>query len=320
MKSKSFRGWSMLIVSNFIFAGAYVSGKIALASVSPIVLNTLRFIVASTLLVPILIAQRKYLRMNRRDLLIFITVSLCSFVLNKFFEYWGLSLSNASDTALLISGEGVFTAILAWVILKEQITFGRVAALLIGLFGAYLIIERGLVPHFQESGSTSLRIIGDGLFLLSLVFEAFSSIISKKLTGKFSPLFITSATVTGSLFVWIPAGSVDIALHGLKLTWPAAAGILYLGVLVTATAYYLWFGGLQIISAASAAVTLFLQPLIGALLAVFILGDQIGLFTLIGGICIIVSMWMISWPVPNKKELEIGLNVAVSDLDTFRGV
>ena len=133
-----------------------------------------------------------------------------------------------------------------------------------------------------------------------------------------SNIAITSST--RSLFVWIPAGSVDIALHGLKLTWPAAAGILYLGVLVTATAYYLWFGGLQIISAASAAVTLFLQPLIGALLAVFILGDQIGLFTLIGGICIIVSMWMISWPVPNKKELEIGLNVAVSDLDTFRGV
>jgi drug/metabolite transporter (DMT)-like permease len=287
------RGWLMLIFANCVFAGAYVAGKFALTAVSPVTLNALRFTVASVVLAPVVVRGWRRLRMDRADYITFITVSLLSFVLNKLFEYFGVNLSTASDSALLIAGEGICTALLAWVVLHERATWLHGAALVMGVLGVYLIIERGFVPHL-DAGGGGRRILGDALFVISLIFEAVASIISKRLAGRFSPLLVTAATVVGSLVVWIPAGAVDIALHGLHLTPLAVGGVLYQALCITVIGYILWFGGLQVIAGTGAAATLFLQPLVGTLLAVAILGETLSPFTLIGGATIVVSVWLIS--------------------------
>ena len=290
------RGWLMLITSNICFAGAYVSGKFGLTAVSPVTLNTLRFLLAACVLAPIVWRQRALLPRRRADRWTFVAIALFSFVLNKLFEYLGVNLTTASDSALLIAGEGLFTSALAWLVLRERITLARVVALLFGFTGAYLIIERGLIPQLGGAGGLDRRILGDGLFLLSLTFEAFANILSKRLAGAYSPLLVTSATVVGSLAVWIPAGSIDIALHGVQLTWPAVGGIAYLGLVVTVVGYFLWFAGLQVIDGSAAAATLFIQPLLGTLLALWILHEPLSLFTLIGGASILFSVWLTTRP------------------------
>ncbi len=283
------RGWLMLLASNCFFAGAYVAGKFALTAVSPVTLNALRFTLASLVLAPVVVRGWRRLRMNRADLGTFVAVSLLSFVLNKLFEYFGVNLSTASDSALLIAGEGIFTALLAWVVLRERATWLHGAALALGVLGVYLIIERGFVPHLDKGGGNA-RILGDALFVVSLIFEAVASIISKRLAGRFSSLLVTAATVVGSLIVWIPAGTVDVALHGVHLTPLAVGAIFYQAFFVTVIGYIFWFGGLQVIAGTGAAATLFLQPLLGTLLAVAVLGERLSLFTLIGGGCIIASV------------------------------
>ncbi len=157
------RGWLLLITANVIFAGAYVSGKLALATVSPVTLNALRFVLASAVLAPVVVRGWRNLRMGRADLITFVAVSLLSFVLNKLFEYLGVNLSTASDSALLISGEGICTAALAWIVLRERASWLHVGALLLGGFGAYLIVERGLLPHLTGAADAR-RILGDALF------------------------------------------------------------------------------------------------------------------------------------------------------------
>jgi drug/metabolite transporter (DMT)-like permease len=287
------RGWALLIGSNIIFAGAYVSGKFALGDISPVKLNFLRFIAASLLLLPVVLQHRKKLRMNRTDAITFITVSFCSFVLNKLFEYWGLSMSTATDGALLISGEGIFTALLAWLFLKESMSIAKVSALALGVCGVYLIVMRGPIPQFVSEGPLDRRIFGDMLFLFSLFFEAIASIASKRLSGQYSPLLVTSATVVGSLFVWIPLGGVDIAWSGLTLTTPVIGGTAYL-VFMTVVGYYGWFAGLQLIEGSVAAATLFLQPMIGTILAILLLNEEPTIATLVGGCCIAGSVWWIT--------------------------
>lgn len=289
------RGWAMLVASNVLFAGAYVSGKVALAAVSPVTLNGLRFALAGTLLIPVLWRGRAGLRLARGDWLTIGGIAFSGFVCNKLFEYWGLSDTTASDGALLIASEGVFTAALSWLVLRERATWVRGGGLLLGFFGAYLVVERGLWPHLASaSGHLDRRILGDALFALSLVFEAVANVISKRLTGRVSPLLVTALAVTLSLGVWLPAGGVDIALHGLRLTGPATVGVVYLAVFVTIAGYFLWFGGLQRVDGSAAAVTLFIQPLVGTLLAVWLLGDALSVFTLLGGACILLAVGLIS--------------------------
>ncbi len=287
--------WAMLIVGNALFAGSYVAGKVALRDLSPIMLNSLRFGFASLCLLPIVIAGRRRLRFPLRVLPRFVLLVLMGFVINKFFEYVGLNLTTASDTALLISAESIFTAIFSWVILRERFSRAAAGALACGSLGVYLIIEQGLVPHLDAAGSAGSRILGDLLVILSLAFEAGYTIMGKSMLDRYPPLLITAASVLGSLIVWLPAGAEET----VRLGWPQLPlagwlGVLYLALAVTVAGYFLWFQALTQVDASSAAPFLFIQPFLGALIAILLLGEQLTWATIAGGALILISVYIVS--------------------------
>jgi drug/metabolite transporter (DMT)-like permease len=287
--------WAMLIVSNAIFAGSYAAGKIALRDLSPIMLNTLRFSVAALFLLPIVIAGRRRLRFPLRMLPRFALLVLIGFVVNKFFEYLGLKLTTASDTALLISTESIFTTLFSWVILRERLSRAAVLALVVGFFGVYLIIEQGILPHLGTGSSTGLRILGDLLVILALLFESGYTVGGKALLDRYPALLITAASIIGSLVFWLPAGGEEV----LRLGWPQLPlegwlGVLYLALAVTVVGYFLWFQALAQVDASSAAPFLFVQPLLGAVIAILLLGEQLTWATVIGGALIVVSVFIVS--------------------------
>ena len=188
-----------LVLANVLWAGSYTAGKVALAELPPVELNAVRFTLAALLLAPVLIRYRKQIPRDRRMLFILLQLSLLGFVLNKALEYIGLSLSTASDVALLIATESLFTGLLSWIFLRERVTRTGVAALAVGLLGVYLIVERGLVPNLGEGNTT--RIVGDVLVVVSLLLEAGYTVRGKTTLTTLPPLLFTALTITGSLFL-----------------------------------------------------------------------------------------------------------------------
>lgn len=283
----------MLAVANALWAGTYVAGKVALAALNPIELNALRFLIASLVLAPALAHGWRSIPRDRRTLLTLAALTLLGFVLNKGFEYFGLSLSTASDVALLISTESLFTAVLSWTFLRERVSAAGVTALVIGLAGVYLIVERGLAPSLGV-GAGAARIIGDLLVIFSLLLESGYTILGKRTLDQLPPLLFTAATLAGSLFVWIPAGAVAVARGGwphlTPLTWIA---VLYMALVATVMGYWLWFRALSVLDASSAAPTLFIQPLLGAALGVWLLHDSVTWATWLGAGLILASLLLV---------------------------
>jgi drug/metabolite transporter (DMT)-like permease len=213
-------------------------------------------------------------------------------VLNKALEYIGLSLSTASDVALLIATESIFTGLLSWIFLRERVTRTGVAALGIGLLGVYLIVERGLVPNLGEGNNS--RIVGDVLVVFSLLLEAGYTVRGKTTLTTLPPLLFTALTITGSLFFWIPAGAVAVASNGLPhVSLGGWLSVFYLAAITTVLGYWLWFHALRVTDASAAAPTLFIQPLLGAALAIVILHDVLTLATVIGAACIVASLLLV---------------------------
>ncbi len=163
--------WGMLIGANVLWATSYVAAKFALAGTSLVVMLTLRMCISALVLLPLLIAKRGELRLTRRDIPQLAILSLAGFVINKFFEFGGLSLTTASDVALLITSESIFTAAFSWLLLREHVKKKTIFALLFGLVGVYLIIERSVFPNLAAGWGT-LRVIGDLLVVVGLVVEA----------------------------------------------------------------------------------------------------------------------------------------------------
>lgn len=292
--SRHIGSWLLLILANILWASSYSAAKFVLRDTSVIMMNSLRMILSALILLPILIAGRKQMHLTRHDLPQLALLALIGFVINKMLEFGGLSLTTASDVALLISGESIFTAAFSWLLLRERVRPLTVCALVAGFAGVYLIIERSLLPTLPNGGGV-WRMVGDLLVVLALAFEALYTVRGKALLIKHSPLLITAAAIVGSTVFWIPLAGWNILVQGWHpLSLTAWLGIGWLAIGVTVIAYLSWFQGLTTIEGSVAASTLFIQPLLGTLLAVILLHDQLTPLTLVGGALIIVSVYLIS--------------------------
>ena len=289
--------FAMLIVGNALWAGTYTAGKVALERLSFVELNAVRFTVATMLLLPVLWAGRATLKRelsSRTSLRQLARLVFLGFVLNKAFEYAGLSMSTAVDVALLIATESIFTAVLSWIVLDEAVTASGIAALMVGLAGVYLVVARGLVPDLSgPSGVT--RIIGDLLVIFALMFEAGYTVGGKASLERIPPLLLTAFSVAGSLVVWIPAGAIAMTIGGVPhMTLQTWLAIGYMAAFATVGGYWMWFRGLSVIDASSAAPFLFIQPLLGAALGVILLGESLTWATLVGAALILASLMIVT--------------------------
>jgi len=158
----------------------------------------------------------------------------------------------------------------------------------------YLIVERSFIPNIPTGGG-ALRIIGDLMVVLALIFEAFYTVRGKAMLTKHPPLLITSASIVGSVVFWIPLAGTEILLHGWHpLGLDAWLGIGWMAIMSTVIAYLAWFKGLAHVDGSAAASALFIQPLLGTLLAILLLHDQLLPTTIVGGILIVISVYLIS--------------------------
>ena len=307
MTSQRGRAVLILAASNCLWAGSYVAGKDALANWPVASLNMLRFTIAGLVLAPYLWANRRRLPRGRGYRTRLAAMCLLGFIGNKAFEYWGLSLSNATDMALLIAAEALVTVLLSVLLLKERVRAVQAGGLLAGGFGVYLVVVGGLRPPSAFGGPQA---VGNLLIIISLVMEAGFTIVGKTVADRYPPFLITAAVVVGSLVAWWPAGLIQLGSAGWPApTWAVIGGGLYLGLITTVVGYWAWFYGLQRVMPGAMAPLLFIQPLVGTALAVLLRGERPGVATLLGGAMVLMGVFLVAverHPSPSAPPASAG--------------
>ena len=132
---------------------------------------------------------------------------------------------------------------------------------------------------------------GSNMFLgnLSLVAAALSwalySTLVRKLTFDLDVLPATMVFFCGGLFVSVPAAIFELRVVPFGgISWGVILGVLYLGVISTALAMYLWNKAFTLLEAGVASLTFFAQPVVGASLGVLFLGEQLFVY-LLAAVC-----------------------------------
>ena len=126
--------------------------------------------------------------------------------------------------------------------------------------------------------------------VLSLGIALFWILFNKRLMEQHSAIVVTAYGLllgTLMLMVWVPAqyGMPPVAGVSLK-AWLALAAS---GVLCTATTTLLWNWGMTQVPASQAGVLLNMEPLIGSLLGVLVLGEHLGPSAWVGGVLILTA-------------------------------
>ena len=273
-------------------------GKIALAEMNVGAMVLYRFAFAALVLAPLLFTHRP--RFNARE---WRALLLCAFLgipLQFLVQFSGLARTTVSHASLMIGTAPVLLAVSATLFAHERMDLTGWLSLVVSTAGAALIAW----GHEPSSNTPSAHITaqlstptltGDLLVVLSLIIAMGWILLNKHLVQRHSAITVTAyVTLVGTLMlalcVPLMYGAPPVAHVSLRAWFALAAS----GLLCTASTTLLWNWGIQQVPVSQAGVLLNMEPLIGSILGVFLLGDTLGPSARIGGALILAAAILIT--------------------------
>ncbi|KMN67725.1 membrane protein [Bacillus cereus] len=272
-----------------IWGGMYVVSKYVLDFIPPLTLVWLRFIIAFVVLYMILkIAgkkQKKKVTIRKKDWLLFAWIGFIGYFISITCQFIGTKLSNAHTGSLVTSATPAFMVIFAALILKEKLTARRLLSTIIATIGVIIVIGWDI-----EIGS---YFIGTIILVGAAITWALLSIYVKTASARFSSLVITTYAIFFSLFFITPFMIWELQTSSIgTVNTYVILGVLYLGIVSTAGAFFLWNKGLELMNASIGSLFFFFQPIVGSLLGWLLLNETLNSNFFIGGILIICSVFI----------------------------
>src|SRR5437879_12932978 len=136
-----------LSVSPFGWAAAFIAGKVALADMTPLSVAVWRYALASTVLLPFAVRQRPANGIGRAAAALAVMV-VCGGVLYPWFFLLALAHTSATNAALLIALNPVFTLLLSPLV-GEPLDRYRLAGVTLALAGATVVLTAGDVSALR---------------------------------------------------------------------------------------------------------------------------------------------------------------------------
>ncbi|KFN01540.1 DMT family transporter [Bacillus clarus] len=270
-----------------IWGGMYVVSKYVLNFIPPLTLVWLRFIIAFVVLYLILKItekkQKKKITIHKKDWLLFAWIGFIGYFISITCQFIGTKLSDAHTGSLVTSATPAFMVVFAAFILKEKLTARRLLSTVVATIGVIIVIGWDI-----EIGS---YFIGTIILVGAAITWALLSIYVKVASNRFSSLIITTYAIFFSLFFITPCMIWELQSNPIAtVNMYILLGILYLGIVSTAGAFFLWNKGLELMDASIGSLFFFFQPLVGSLLGWLLLNETLNSNFFIGGSLIIISV------------------------------
>lgn len=206
---------------------------------------------------------------------------------------YAIAGAGVAGAAALLYIAPVVVAVLAWVILGEALTPLRIVLALVVMGGAAMTVSGGDFGAVLSGGpSHTVGIIGG---LLAMASYAGTTLLARWAVpryGSLRALFLELAGGTVMLGIFLPlfhrapAPPVGVAAWGFTLA-QAVGPVL--------GANFLFFAGVRRIDAAPTAVAATIEPVVGALLALLIFGQQLTFLGWIGLVLVVSGVAATYW-------------------------
>jgi len=257
------------IAAASIWGGMYVVSKVVLGIIPPFTLLSLRLALGVACLLLVMTYQRRW-SSSPKQVLQALLVGLIGYGISLGFQFTGTKLSTAANAALVTSASPVFILLFGVWMLKERVSGVRVLALLLASLGVVAVINpRAVLLGGEES-------LGNLILLGAALTWGLYSVLVKTITREGSTLEISMYAFLGGL----PLSLVGAGFEWDLIQWQAIngaviLGILYIGIISTALAMYLWNSALASLEAGIVSLLFFAQPLVGASLGAIFLGESL---------------------------------------------
>jgi drug/metabolite transporter (DMT)-like permease len=260
--------------------------KYAVGFVPPLPFAALRFVLAGLVLWVILRLFDPKGRLRRGDFWAMAGVGAVGVALNNVAFTVGVSMTSASNTALIVATAPLWGMLLAFVLGLERPKVRGVIGVGLALFGVGLIVYRGL-----GAGETSLP--GDLLVMAAAACWGSYAVLSLPLLRRYSPLAVAAYTMLFGGLAVLPLASVGL----LSMNWGAVsaggwAAVAYSALLVAAFGFTSWQRGISRIGANRMLVYQYLVTLVGVLSGVVLFSEGFGFDKAIGAAILLAGVYL----------------------------
>lgn len=279
----------------FLWGTSFAISKIGLHTLSPLNLAGLRFLTASIIFGLILIFQKVDQTIERQDILQLFVMGFMAITSYFFIQYTGLLYTTSINASLLLATSPLWTTVLGVMMRQEQINLKAVSGMLLAFCGVTLVISKGNpVTLF-----TSKTLYGDLLLLSNAGVWAIYTLYGKRIMLKYSPFTaVAYIHIFGTLMllpiILIPnhLNPVTVLEQMSALSLPTTAAILYLAVLCSVYAYYMWYKSIAQIGAIRTASFYYISPLFALAAGIWLLNETMTPLTLIGGCMVVAGVFL----------------------------
>jgi drug/metabolite transporter (DMT)-like permease len=286
----------MLTAMAVCFGGTWVAGAVAVDAAPAFTIAAIRFGVASILLFAwARLARRPLSPLHASDWPLVIGLGLTAIAGYNWLFLTGLTLAPASDGAIIVPGLApVFTLVLAGIFLHERLGLRAAIGLAVAAVGLFLVVN--------PSGTTDDgRLLGDLLFIAGAVCWGVYSVLARIASRRFNAVSTTLYGTAIGTVILIPPALLEGGIEQVAAAPPeAVAGIAYLAVFGTVAAFVLLNLGVARIGAARASAFALLVPIVGVLSSVALLAESLGPLTLLGGLIVLIGLWLVEHRRPRE--------------------
>jgi drug/metabolite transporter (DMT)-like permease len=275
-----------LLVAVLLLGTNPVAVKYAVSAVAPLAFVALRFTVAGLLLLGVVRFLGCGGGVERKDLLAMMGVGALGVGATNVLFSSGVSLTNASDTALLYAVVPVWGMLLGSVLGLERPTLRDVLGVGIAFLGIVVVVYGGL-------GGSGSSLKGNLLVLGATVCWGSYTVLSLPLLEKYSPLVVAAYTMFFGGLAALPFAFPSL----LSVDWDAMsvgvwATVAYSTILVAAFGFFAWQRGASLLGANKVLVYQYLITFVGVASGMVLLGEGFGVEKIIGGAVIFFGVYL----------------------------
>ena len=291
----------MLLFCNFIWGSQFVMVKVAQEQMGPVFVTFFPMTISTLMLIPIVYREGRKNRvganpgrMSIADLRDFILIGVCGQVAAQLGAAWGVRLTGAEDTALLMLCLPVCTAVMAYLFLGERMTLVRWISFALAIAG---VLECSGINWSSLNFASGKFLLGNLLVFASVLGSSFYNTYSKRLLLRYTPLQVLLYSYY-AVFAFMlpitvytePEGFLHIA-HFKPVVWIA---LTVLAILQYGLTMVLLLIVLSRLDAIQAGLSNYLIPIFGVLMAAVLLGEHLTRFMVLGGVLVLGSTLLIT--------------------------
>jgi len=258
----------VLALLSLVWGSTWLAIKVGLGSMPPFYFAALRFVVASSVLLPIVLAREA--RQTGPGYATTFFTGLLLIPLPYALVYWGAQYIPSGMTAVLFSTMPIFVAVFSrWFLPGERVTAANCAGLLLAMSGILLIYSNDI------TAGGSFSSLGIASVLAGSVTSSLGVVLLKRRSSDYDPVRLTTVHfVIGAVFLSALGGLLE-EWSEVEFTASSMAALLYLSVIGSSLAFVLYYWLLTKMEATRASLLVYVTPIVALYLGWAFLGEPV---------------------------------------------